>query len=148
MLVKSNIFHLSSEKTVFVIKSEHGNNKFVRTCSIFIRGVLMDKLNVLICCGAGMSSGFLAQQMRVAAKKANIMAKVEAKSQAGVEENFDETDILLVGPHLSYMFDELKEKANSYNLEVILIPKEMYASLDGEGLLNLCIETLKGEKNE
>ncbi len=108
----------------------------------------MDKLNVLICCGAGMSSGFLAQQMRVAAKKANIMAKVEAKSQAGVEENFDETDILLVGPHLSYMFDELKEKANSYNLEVILIPKEMYASLDGEGLLNLCIETLKGEKNE
>ena len=37
----------------------------------------MDKIRILLCCGAGMSSGFLAQQMRIAAKKMNVVAKIE-----------------------------------------------------------------------
>lgn len=103
----------------------------------------MKVLNILLCCGAGMSSGFLAQQMRIAAKKQGIMAKVEAKSQNGVVDNLSEIDILLVGPHLSYAYDELKEKCNLYNVPILLIPKDMYAGLDGEGLLALSLETIK-----
>ena len=106
----------------------------------------MKTVNILLCCGAGMSSGFLAQQMRIAAKKKEILAKVQAKSQNSIEDDLPKTDILLIGPHLAYAYDDLQKKCESYHVPVLLIPKEMYAGLDGEGLLNLCIKTLdKGE---
>lgn len=54
----------------------------------------MEKLTILLCCGAGMSSGFLAQQMRGAAKKQGIIAKVEAKSQNNIADDLPKTDIL------------------------------------------------------
>lgn len=106
----------------------------------------MDKMNILLCCGAGMSSGFLAQQTRIAAKKKGIIAKVEAKSQNNIEDDLPEIDILLIGPHLSYAYDELKKSCDRYNVPVLIIPKEMYAGLDGTGLLQLCIDTLEGKE--
>lgn len=107
----------------------------------------MGKLNILLCCGAGMSSGFLAQQMRVAAKKKGLMAKVEAKSQNSIDDSLSQTDILLVGPHLSYAVDDLNKKCEPYHVPVMIIPKEMYAGLDGEGLLTMCIEKMKERDN-
>ena len=106
----------------------------------------MEKLTILLCCGAGMSSGFLAQQMRGAAKKQGIMAKVEAKSQNNIADDLPKTDILLIGPHLSYAFEELKAMCDPYEIPVLIIPKDMYAGLDGKGLLALCMETLKGKE--
>lgn len=103
----------------------------------------MEKINILLCCGAGMSSGFLAQQMRMAAKKQGILAKIDAKSQSNIAEDIADTDILLIGPHLSYAYDELKVKCDPFQVPVIMIPKEMYAGLDGAGLLELCIRTLQ-----
>ena len=103
----------------------------------------MEKLNVLLCCGAGMSSGFLAQQMRIAAKKQGVMAKVEAKSQNNIADDLEETDILLVGPHLSYAVADLKIKCEPYGVPVVIIPKDMYAGLDGAGLLALSLDILK-----
>lgn len=108
----------------------------------------MEKLNILLCCGAGMSSGFLAQQMRIAAKKAGIMATVEAKSQNNILEDIPNASLLLVGPHLAYAYEELKEKCDPYHVPVLIIPKEMYAGLDGTGLLNLSIETIKGKEQD
>lgn len=101
----------------------------------------MEKINILLCCGAGMSSGFLAQQMRSAAKKQGIMAKVEAKSQNNIDDDLGQIDILLVGPHLAYAVDDLKGKCDPYNVPVVIIPKDMYAGLDGSGLLELCLKT-------
>ena len=62
----------------------------------------MEKLTILLCCGAGMSSGFLAQQMRGAAKKQGIIAKVEAKSQNNIADDLPKTDILLIRDSGSY----------------------------------------------
>lgn len=107
----------------------------------------MEKMNILLCCGAGMSSGFLAQQTRIAAKKKGIMAKVEAKSQNNIEDDLPNIDILLVGPHLSYAYDDIKASCDPYQVPVVIIPKDMYAGLDGEGLLDLCIKTIS-EKEE
>ncbi len=106
----------------------------------------MEKLTILLCCGAGMSSGFLAQQMRGAAKKQGIIAKVEAKSQNNIADDLPKTDIWLIGPHRSYAFGDLKARWDSKEIRVLIIPKDMYAGLDGKGLLALCMETLKGKE--
>lgn len=41
----------------------------------------MENIKVLLCCGAGLSSGFLAQRARKSAKKRNLDIKIEAKSE-------------------------------------------------------------------
>lgn len=103
----------------------------------------MEKLRILLCCGAGMSSGFLAQQMRVAAKKMDVIAKVEAKNKNSVQDDLADIDILLLGPHLEYVKDDMRAMCEPYHVPVLVIPKEMYAGLDGKGLMELCIEQLK-----
>lgn len=103
----------------------------------------MEKIKILLCCGAGMSSGFLAQQMRIAAKKASMMIKVEAKSQSNIDDDLPTTSILLIGPHLTYAFDDLKKKCDPYKIPVMIIPQEVYAGLDGTTLLNMSLECLK-----
>ena len=106
----------------------------------------MEKLNILLCCGAGMSSGFLAQQMRIAAKKIGVVASIEAKSQNTIANDIPKADILLIGPHLSYAYEELKGKCEPYHVPVLMIPKDMYAALDGKGLLDLSMKTIQGKE--
>lgn len=103
----------------------------------------MEKLRILLCCGAGMSSGFLAQQMRIAAKKMDIVAKVEAKNKNSVQDDLDQIDILLLGPHLAYVKEDMETLCAPYHIPVMLIPKDMYASLDGKGLMALCLDELQ-----
>lgn len=44
----------------------------------------MEKLRVMLCCGAGMSSGFMAQRVRAEAKKEKIDIQIEARSESQV----------------------------------------------------------------
>ena len=42
----------------------------------------MAQLHIYLCCGGGLSSGFLAQKARAAAKKSKVNATIEAKSES------------------------------------------------------------------
>lgn len=44
----------------------------------------MAQAHIYLCCGGGLSSGFLAQKARAAAKKGKIDATIEAKSESEV----------------------------------------------------------------
>lgn len=100
---------------------------------------------IFLCCGAGMSSGFLAQSMRKSAKKRKVMATIEAASQSDVDSYIDDMDLLLVGPHMSYVFDELRNKAESCGKKMTVIPEEIYGNIDGEALLDFAIDILENK---
>lgn len=106
----------------------------------------MKELNVLLCCGAGMSSGFLAQQMRNAAKKKEIPMQASAKSQNDIEEYLSDADILLIGPHLAYLKEDLSKKCEPYHIPVEIIPKDIYAALNGKALLEIVVAALQFEE--
>ena len=92
-------------------------------------------VRILLCCGAGMSSGFLAQRTQKAADKLCKEIVVHAKSQSIVEDIIDEYDLLLLGPHYASHLDEFEEIAAPYNIPVAVIPQNIYGSLDGESLM-------------
>lgn len=96
-------------------------------------------MRILIVCGAGASSGFIAQRMRKAAKAKGIDARVDARSEAELEENLDSADVLLVGPHLKYMIDEVTATAAKSGVRTALIPQKIYGSLDGAGAFDLAL---------
>jgi len=112
------------------------------------RRIDMNQIKVLLCCGAGMSSGFLASNARKIAKKQKLPISVEARSSSEAAEFLSSIDILLLGPHYATELDKFKALAAPYQVPVQLIPQDIYAMLDGERLLKLVTDTLeKGKEN-
>lgn len=101
--------------------------------------------NVLLICGAGASSGFMAQAIRKASKKRGFEMSVQAKSESQLAEYLDKIDVLLIGPHLKYMEDELKEKVSAYHIKVAIIPQNIYGTLDGNKAVDLIMELIETE---
>lgn len=91
--------------------------------------------NVLLVCGTGASSGFMAKNIRKAAKDIGKEVSVKARSDSELDEYIEEIDLLLVGPHLKYMLDDLKKAAEPYNVPVQIISEEAYGCLNGEAVL-------------
>lgn len=102
----------------------------------------MEKKKIFLCCGAGMSSGFLAQALRKAVKKRKLLLEVTAAAESDVDSYIDKIDILLVGPHMTYVFEGLRHKAEINGIKMEIIPEDIYGEIDGEGLLNFVLEKL------
>ena len=80
-------------------------------------------LHILLVCGTGASSGFMAKNIRKAAKEENLEINVKARSDSEIEEYIESIDLLLVGPHLRYMLNDLLQIAAPYHLSLIHIFK-------------------------
>ena len=99
--------------------------------------------NILLICGSGASSGFMAANMRKAAKKEGLDYKIQAKSEAELGDYADSIDALMVGPHLAAEFDVIKKEVPE-NVKVILMKEDYYALLDGTA----AVKHLKSELEE
>lgn len=102
----------------------------------------MEKLSVLLVCGSGASSGFMAANIRKAAKARGLDISVVARSESEIDSYIDEIDALMVGPHLAYIMDEVDEITDGNDVKVILMKKEYYATLDGEAALDYLLEEM------
>lgn len=90
---------------------------------------------ILLACGIGASTGFMAANMRKIAKKQGVDATIHAVSKSQVMEYADKIDILLLGPHFSAEVPEYQEMLKNYNVKVTSIDPDDYAALDGESIL-------------
>lgn len=100
----------------------------------------MENVRILLCCGAGMSSGFLASNARKAAKKQKLTVSVEARSYSEVAEYLNSIDVLLLGPHYATELDKFQALAKPHGVPVAIIPQDIYATLDGSKLLALAMD--------
>lgn len=101
----------------------------------------MNKLNVLLVCGSGASSGFMAANMRKAAKKKGMDIKITASSESEIENYIEDIDALMVGPHLSYLFDETISTSEN-GVKKILMKPDYYATLNGDKAIDHLLENL------
>ncbi len=108
----------------------------------------MSDYSIYLCCGGGLSSGFLAQKARKAAKKRGVDATVEAKSESEVTQYLPKMDILCIGPHYAFRLDAFKEMAKDYHVPVVVIPEDTYSMLDGGALIDLALAEIKTCREE
>lgn len=108
----------------------------------------MKQMHIYLCCGGGLSSGFLAQKARAAAKKGKINATIEAKSESEVVQYLPKMDILCIGPHYEFRLEAFQDMAAPYDVPVIVIPEEIYSMLDGKALLELAISKIEEERHK
>lgn len=105
------------------------------------------QVRIYLCCGGGLSSGFLAQQGRKAAKRRKLNALVEAKSESEVSQYLPKMDVLCIGPHYAFRLDAFTKMAEPYGVPVVVIPDDIYSMLDGDGLLDLALDAIGQPKD-
>jgi PTS system cellobiose-specific IIB component len=89
-------------------------------------------MKILVVCGAGASSTFVAQRLRRAASDAGLpwdaVAGIEGSVAPGGQ------DLVLVGPHLAERIEDIRGSAG---VPVALLPDDIFADRDGERTLAL-----------
>lgn len=89
-------------------------------------------MRILVVCGAGASSTFVAQRLRRAA----ALAGLDWEASAGLESTASgsDHDLILVGPHLGDRLDAIRESASA---PVVVLPEDVFSDLDGSRTLVL-----------
>jgi PTS system cellobiose-specific IIB component len=95
---------------------------------------------VLVVCGAGASSTFLAHRIRALARRSSIEATVTAASTAGLDQRLADIDVLLVGPHLTAQFDELRSMAEDAGVASALLPESVFGANGEDAALQLVLQ--------
>lgn len=103
-------------------------------------------MKILVVCGAGASSTFVAQRLRRSASDAGLDWDAAAGMETSVSPGGQ--DIVLVGPHLADRLDAIRDRAQ---VPVALLPADIFADRDGDrtialvrGLLGASETTPKG----
>ncbi|MDR2662969.1 MAG: PTS sugar transporter subunit IIB [Treponema sp.] len=95
----------------------------------------MDKVNVLLVCGSGASTGFMAANLRKEAGKQGLDWEIAARSETEIESFEDAVNCIMLGPHLEYLLEDLTERYKGKNVKVAVMDKSYYSILDGAAAL-------------
>jgi PTS system cellobiose-specific IIB component len=95
---------------------------------------------VLVVCGAGASSTFLAHWMRQGASSRGLEITVQAGSLADLPAQLPDLDILLVGAHLRESYPRILEQAAGTNVRVALLPALTYDRVGSDLALGIVEE--------
>lgn len=78
---------------------------------------------ILLACGIGASTGFMAANMRKAAKAQGLDVSIHAVSKSQVPEYADKIDVLLLGPHFSAEVPKYKDTVMTITTELRMTQK-------------------------
>jgi len=99
-------------------------------------------MRILVVCGAGASSTFVAQRVRHAAQAAGRELSAVAGTEQSLPIDMDAADVVLVGPHLHASLDRIRHAAAMRLARVVLLPPDIFSDLDGTRTLALIDEAL------
>lgn len=98
-------------------------------------------IKVILCCGSGASSGFMATNIKKAAKKRGIEMDVFARGESLLESYLDDVDAVMIAPHLMAEKDEIARRCGDVPSEVI--SRQAYGMLDGDAVLNQILKLIE-----
>lgn len=101
-------------------------------------------IKIYLFCSAGMSTSMLATRMQEAADEQKKLVYVEAIGFSHMEETLqhDAPDIIMLGPQIKYMYDEIVEKYACYQRPITMIESIDYGMMDGEAVLQKALALL------
>lgn len=96
-------------------------------------------MKILIMCGAGASSTFVALRVRTAAADRGIDASVSAGALSQLSDGLDGVDVVLLGPHLADRFEEIRQLTNDHGVVAVQLPDDVFAPDGGGRALDLAL---------
>lgn len=90
---------------------------------------------ITLICAAGMSTSHLVTKMEKSAKDKGLEIKLIAMPEQKFKTYKEPTDILLLGPQVSYLLDEMKSEYEPKGIKVAVIDMMDYGMMNGEKVL-------------
>jgi PTS system cellobiose-specific IIB component len=81
---------------------------------------------ILVVCGAGASSTFLASRIRKLAEQRALDVTARAASNLDLDSRLADARVLLVGPHLEPSFAEIAASAAVHSVPAVLLPTDAF----------------------
>ncbi|MDQ1123003.1 PTS sugar transporter subunit IIB [Microbacterium trichothecenolyticum] len=103
-------------------------------------------MRILVVCGAGASSTFVAQRVRRAAHEQGLDYAASAGTVRSLPIDLDEADVVLVGPHLANELPRIEHEAVARDVAVVLLPADVFTDRDGIRTLALVHEALRARQ--
>lgn len=93
-------------------------------------------MHILLACAAGMSTSILANNIMRLAEERNIDVTVDATSTNALNETqWRGADVVLVGPQMRHLLDQLAAQGVQYHVPVAAIPPQDYAMANAQSVL-------------
>lgn len=99
-------------------------------------------MNIMLVCVGGMSTGILMKKMEKWGVENNREIVVEAYSVATYKEHLEEHQVILLGPQVSYKFEEVK---GENTIPVAIIEPMDYALGNVEKILGRVVTLIEGD---
>ncbi len=101
----------------------------------------MEKKRIYLFCSAGMSTSLLVSKMRAQAEKYEVPVIIEAFPESLAADKGPEADVILLGPQISYMLEDIQKAVPGKPVEVI--DSILYGKVDGLGVLKSAVAAIK-----
>lgn len=105
-------------------------------------------MRILVVCGAGASSTFVAQRLRAAASRHGEDVEVSAGTEATLGDLSDPVDLVLVGPHLADALGRIQDRAAAGGALCVLLPPDVFADREGSRLFETVRTALSASTTE
>lgn len=100
-------------------------------------------MKIYLVCNAGMSTSILVRKMQEAAEKQNVSdVEIEAFSVEILDERIDTADVVLLGPQIRHMLEEV-EKIVAGRCPVVVIDMKDYGTINGQKVLEKALKLIK-----
>lgn len=99
-------------------------------------------MKIIIVCGAGASSTFVANRVRRAARERDLEAEVVATSEDRLVGALPGADVILLGHHLAARRDEFAARAATSAAVVAVMPESVFTSPAGDLALDLALHSI------
>ncbi len=88
-------------------------------------------MRILVVCGAGASSTFVAQRVNSAARARQLPYVAVATNGVSLPEEVPASDLVLVGPHYAAHLEQIRGLAAPHGVGVVVLDVEAFSDLDG-----------------
>lgn len=100
-------------------------------------------IGITLVCAAGMSTSMLVKKMQDAAKEKNLEMEIRAMSESHFKTFRGQTDVLLLGPQVSFLFPDLKHTYEPQGMKVAVIELADYGMMNGKKVLDMALALLQ-----
>lgn len=95
---------------------------------------------ITLVCAAGMSTSLMVSKMNLASVKEGVDVKIRAVPEGDFAKYADDTDILLLGPQVSYTLTKMKKQYEPKGIKVAVINSVDYGMMNGEKVLEAALK--------
>lgn len=97
---------------------------------------------IMLCCSAGMSTSLLVRKMAEEAGKRGLDVDIAAYSATEFDDRFADYQVVLLGPQIKYMQQNLAEKAAASGIPVEPINMMDYGMQRGDKVLDFALQLI------